>query len=78
MINTSLCAPIGVVNVEDRQTAASTFHLMIGGVRPVGFLDILQMLVQALSTSPLIGLNVDAYGDFMRKGALQEERNYSV
>ena len=34
--------------------------------------------MQALSTSALIGFNVDAYGDFMRKGALQEERNYAV
>ena len=62
--------PIRVVNVEDRQITASTSHLMVGRVRAIRLLDILQMLMQALSASALIGLDVDADGDFVGQGAL--------
>ena len=41
-------------------------------------MHILQMPMQALSTSALVGLNVDANGNFMGKGAFQEERNYAI
>lgn len=43
---------------------------MVGRVRAICLLDILQMLVQALSASALIGLDVDADGDFVGKGSL--------
>ena len=62
--------PIRVVNVEDRQTTASASHLMVGRVRAIRLLDILQMLMQALGASALVGLDMDADGDFVGQSAL--------
>ena len=73
-----LYVPIRVINVEYRQITASASHLVVGRVRAICLLDILQMLVQALSASTLIGLDVNADGDFVGKGTLQEQRNYAV